>query len=246
MSSTPPPSRRERWIRLAGTRNLRDVGGYPAGDGRQTRWQTLLRADALDQLPAASQATLYAFGVCQAIDLRWSTEAEESPSVFRDSLDITYVNLPVRDPRPSPIGGLAGSYRRIIDHRGAQLAGVAAALSRPDGLPALVTCAAGVDRTGLAIAIVLTAVGVPADVVAADYAMSAASFEGDGRIAGLEDWRSGPIAIDCAPEYMLGALDHLRLRHGGAAAFLAANGLTAAQIGRLTELLTEPIPSRQP
>jgi protein-tyrosine phosphatase len=242
MTSTPSSPARERRIPLPGTRNLRDIGGYPAGPGRQTRWGTLFRADALDQLPAASQATLLALGIRQAIDLRWSTEAESSPSVFRDSPAISYVNLPVRDPRPSPIGGLPASYRRVIDDRGAQLAGVAAALLGPEGVPAVVTCAAGVDRTGLAIAIVLTAVGVPADVVAADYAMSAASFVGDGRVAGLEDWRSGPIAIDCEPKYMLGALDHIRRRHDGAAAFLATNGLTAADIGRLRELLTEPIP----
>jgi hypothetical protein len=246
MTSIPSPPGRERRIRLPGTRNLRDIGGYPAGPGHQTRWGTLFRADALDQLPAASQATLLALGVRQAIDLRWSTEAESSPSVFRDSAAMRYINLPLRDPRPSPIGGLPASYRRIIDDRGAQLAGVAAALLGPDGLSAIVTCAAGVDRTGLAIAIVLTAVGVPADAVAADYAMSATSFAGDGRVAGLEDWRSGPIAIDCAPEYMLGALDHIRHRHGGAAAFLAAHGLTEVGIGRLRELLTEPIPAGRP
>ena len=44
-----------RHLRLPGTRNLRDVGGYPAGPGRRTRWRTLLRTDALDRLPAASQ-----------------------------------------------------------------------------------------------------------------------------------------------------------------------------------------------
>jgi protein-tyrosine phosphatase len=246
MTSIPSPPARERRIHLQGTRNLRDIGGYPAGPGRQTRWETLFRADALDQLPAASQATLLALGIRQAIDLRWSSEAESSPSVFRDSPRIRYVNLPLRDPRPSPIGGLPASYRRVIDDRGAQLAGVAEAILLPDGLPAVVTCAAGVDRTGLAIAILLTAVGVPADVAASDYAMSAASFTGDGRAAGLEDWRSGPIAIDCLPEYMLGALDYIRDRHGGAAAFLANHGLTDPDIGRLRELLTEPIPSFRP
>jgi protein-tyrosine phosphatase len=243
MASTPSSPARERRIRLSGTRNLRDIGGYPAGAGRQTRWGTLFRADALDRLPAASQEVLVAFGIRHAIDLRWSTEAESAPSVFRGSPVVRYTNLPVRDPRPSPFGGLPASYRRIIDDRGAELAGVAAALVGPIGVPAIVTCAAGVDRTGLAIAIVLSAVGVPADVVAADYAMSTASFVGDGRVAGLEDWRSGPIEIDCLPEYMHAALGHLLRRHGGAAAYLVAHGLADGDIDRLRELLTEPIPS---
>ena len=64
--------------------NLRDVGGYPAGDGRETRWRTLLRTDALDQLPVASQQALHDLGVRQVIDVRWAHEVEGRPSVFRD------------------------------------------------------------------------------------------------------------------------------------------------------------------
>jgi protein-tyrosine phosphatase len=243
MSSTPSPAAPERRIRLAGTRNLRDIGGYPAGDGRQTRWRTLLRSDALDKLPTGSREALLAIGLRQAIDLRWTSEAESSPSVFRELAGVTYLNLPVRDLSPSPIGGITGSYRRIIDDRGSQLAGVAAALLEPRGLPAIVGCAAGVDRTGLAIAIVLSSIGVADDVVAADYAMSAASYEGDGRESGLDDWRSGPITIDCRPDYMIETLDYLRVRHGGSAAYLAAHGVSEGGVGRLRELLTEPIPA---
>ncbi len=243
MSSTPPSPASERRIRLAGTRNLRDVGGYPAGDGRQTRWRTLLRADALDQLPIESQQTLLALGLRQAIDLRWPTEVETSPSVFGESQQVRYRNLPLRDVSPSPIGGIPGSYRRIVENRGEQLAGVARALLEPDGLAAIVACAAGVDRTGLAIAIVLSTVGVPDDVVAADYALSVESYTGDGSEAGLVDWRSGPITLDCRPDYLLATLDHLKQRHGGAAGFLAAHGLTGADLDRLTDLLTESIAS---
>lgn len=246
-ATTPfPVPLHDRHIRLAGTRNLRDVGGYPAGDGRQTRWRTLFRADALDQLPAGSQATLIDLGLRQAIDLRWTIEVESWPSVFHDSPTVRYLNFPLRDSSPAVIRGFPEGYRTMIDERGAQLANVARALLEPDGLPAIVCCAAGVDRTGLAIAIVLTAVGVPADVVAADYAMSAACFANEGIESGLGDWRSGPVAIDCRPEYMVGALDHISRRYGGAAAFLAGHGLSDADVRGLRALLTEPIPDTQP
>ena len=245
MATTSPPPPSERHIRLAGTRNLRDVGGYPAGVGRRTRWRTLLRTDALDQLPAESQATLLALGVRQVIDLRWSNEAESSPSVFRESAAVKYVNFPLRDTIPTPDGGLGGAYRRIVDGRGPELANVAKALLEPDGLPAVVGCAAGVDRTGLAIAIVLSAVGVPDDVVAADYALSAVSFAGDDG-SGLADWRSGAVEIDCLPEYMIDTIDHLRRRHGGAVGLLASHGLMDADVERLRHLLTEPSPDLRP
>jgi protein-tyrosine phosphatase len=240
-ASSSPPAAPERRIRLAGTRNLRDVGGYPAGGGRQTRWRTLFRADSLDQLPPDSKATLLGLGIRQAIDLRWPAEAESSPSVFRDLPDVSYINLPLRDPRPEAAGGLPASYRRMIDERGEQLAAVARSLLDVSGLPAVVGCAAGVDRTGLAMAIVLTAIGVPVDTVAADYALSAALFAVDDG-SGLDDWRSGPLELDCRPEYMLETLDHLERRRGGVAAFLRGHGLTADDVARLSELLTEPVP----
>ena len=73
----------DRHLPLPGTRNLRDVGGYPAMDGRRTRWRTLLRTDSLDLLPPDSQATLIELGLRQVIDLRWPSELERAPSVFR-------------------------------------------------------------------------------------------------------------------------------------------------------------------
>ena len=42
-----------RHLPLEGTRNVRDVGGYPAAGGRRTRWRTLLRSDELTALPGA-------------------------------------------------------------------------------------------------------------------------------------------------------------------------------------------------
>jgi protein-tyrosine phosphatase len=237
---TPPPTPRERHIRLAGTRNLRDVGGYPASGGRQTRWATLYRSDALDQLPPASQEALLALGVRQAIDLRWPTEVEARPSAFGDAAAMRYVNLPFRDTGESLFEGFPSAYRGMLDDRGSQIAAVARALLAPDGVPAIIGCAAGIDRTGVVVAVLLAAVGVPIDVVAADYALSATSYANDTGDSGLDDWRSGPIAIDCRPEYIVAALEYLQRGHGGAAAYLVANGLTDADIARLRELLTEP------
>ena len=107
----------------------------------------------------------------------------------------------------------------------------------PGGLPAVIGCAAGVDRTGVTVALLLSAVGVPAEVVAADYALSVESFATDGADSGLADWRGGGVTLDCRPEYMLEALDHLERVHGGAAALLARHDSTNGP-RRLRELLT--------
>lgn len=233
----------ERRLRIPGTRNLRDVGGYPSGEGRRTRWRTLLRTDALDQLPGASQRALVDLGLRQVIDLRWPHELADWPSVFATSDRVRYRSVPLLDNQPVP-GGIAATYRHVLDARGAELAAVARAVAEPGGLPAVIGCAAGVDRTGVAIAILLSAVGVPADVVAADYALSVEMYADETTAAGVTDWRAGPVALDCRPEYMLEALHHLDRRHGGARGLLERHGLTASDLDRLGGLLTEPVAAR--
>ena len=229
-----------RHLRLAGTRNLRDVGGYPAGRGRRTRWRTLLRTDALDRLPATSQKRLLDLGMRQVIDLRWPSEVAERPSVFADSGAIRYLNVPLLDNPPAPAEGLRHIYRRMLDKRGAELATVVRALLVPDGLPAIVGCAGGIDRTGVTIGLLLTTLGVPASVVADDYALSTACYATDGADAGLDDWRSSAVEIDCVSDYMIATLDHLEREHGGALALLARHGIGPAAVDQLVERLTEP------
>ena len=84
---------------------------------------------------------------------------------------------------------------------------------------------------------------MPADVVAGDYALSVESFATDGADSGLADWRGGAVRLDCQPEYMLEALDHLERVHGGAPALLARHGFGDRDLARLRELLTVPSPA---
>lgn len=244
--TSPAPNRHVRdvrHVRLPGTRNLRDVGGYPAAGGRQTRWRTLYRTDALDRLPPSSQEELLALGMRTVIDLRWPHELDEWPSVFRRSDRVAYRSIPLLEDDPTPRIGLSATYRHMLDQRGGQLVEVLRAIVAPDGVPAVVGCAAGKDRTGVAIAVLLAAVGVPTDVVVADYALTAELYATDSGDRHLVDWRSGAVTVDCAPEYMLETLVHLENRHGGAAALLRRHGATDTELAALTDRLTEPLGS---
>ncbi len=233
----------DRHLPLPGTRNLRDVGGYPAGDGRQTRWRTLLRTDSLDSLPDSSQAALLDLGLHQVIDLRWPSETDVAPSVFQTSDRVRYTQIPLLADDPTPHLGLAGMYRHIFDARATQLVEVVRALLAPGGAPAVIGCAAGKDRTGVAIALILDALGVPRDIIVEDYALSAPMFARPMDDPHITDWRVGSIEVDSPPEYMESSLEHLDTQHGGAAAFLRANGVTEAELLALIELMTEPAPA---
>jgi protein-tyrosine phosphatase len=240
-TSTIPSLAKGRHLRIPGTRNLRDVGGYQASGGRRTRWRTLYRTDALDVIPAASQDALLDLGLRTVVDLRWPHELIEAPSVFATGTGVRYRSIPLMEDDPTPVIGLAATYRRILDERAPQLADVARALLEPDGLPAVIGCAAGKDRTGVTIALLLSAVGVAPDVIVADYSLTARAFsDPDPDDPHFVDWRSGPVDLECPPEYMEAMLRHLEARHGGAGDLLRRNGLARADLELLVERLTEP------
>ncbi len=237
------PDHPDRHLPLPGTRNLRDVGGYPTAHGRRTRWRTLLRTDALDLIPEASQQALLDLGLRQAIDLRWASETAHAPSVFEDSPNVRYRHIPLlahEHDDPTPHLGLVGMYRRILDERGAHLVEVVRAVIEPDGIPVAIGCAAGKDRTGVAVAIILSAVGVSRELVVQDYAMSEGFFSRPVDDPLLVDWRGAPVEAESPPEYMTTVLRHLDERHGGAIALLRAGGMTEQELERLVEVVTEP------
>ncbi|MCZ0973837.1 tyrosine-protein phosphatase [Streptomyces albulus] len=62
----------------------------------------------------------------------------------------------------------------MLDHRAAWFASVVAELA--DRLPAVVSCAAGKDRTGLTVALVLDLVGVGRADIIRDYTATAAAM----------------------------------------------------------------------
>jgi protein-tyrosine phosphatase len=227
----------DRHLRIRGTRNLRDLGGYPCGDGRQTRWRTILRSDCLDQLTPEAQAELVALGVRTVVDLRRGDELEAAPNVFvlRASPDVRYVHVPILDDDPTPTVGIEATYRRMLDLRPTGMATIARAISAPDGVPAVIHCAAGKDRTGVVSALLLAAVGVPEETIVEDYVLSQSCF------ASPWDDTCEPLDVECPPELMASTLAYLERRYGGAAAYLRRAGMAADELRRLRSSLTEAV-----
>ncbi len=232
-----------RHLPLDGTRNVRDVGGYPAADGRRMRWRTLLRSDELTRLPDRTYDALVDLGLRQVIDLRWPEELVISPNAFVGSPIVRYTSIPLLADDPTPHAGLAGMYRHVLDARAPQLAQVVRAMLADEGLPAVIGCAAGKDRTGVSIALLLDLCGVPRDIIVEDYAMSAAFFASPVAHMELDDWRHGSLIVDSPPEFIASALEHLDTEHGGARSLLRGQDVTDRELDVLVDLLTEPDPA---
>jgi protein-tyrosine phosphatase len=148
---------------------------------------------------------------------------------------------------PDDLGEL---YRRMLRTTAPALVRIAHLIAtRP--APILVHCTAGKDRTGLAVAVVLAAVGVPRERVVEDYGRTRANMPGvleriatDPRMPGGPDMiervqAERPQLLDAPGAAMASALDELD-GAGGAAAWLRGHGLSDADLRRLRERLVGP------
>jgi protein tyrosine/serine phosphatase len=244
MESSSPVSENTRRISLPGTLNLRDLGGYPTSDGGTVRWRTLLRSDALHRLDDGGRAALAGLGLRTVVDLRTDEEAESAPSAL-DGTGTRVYRAPLF--RAEDLGtlepALSAVYRYMIDDCGAAVAGAIGRLCAETALPGLVHCSAGKDRTGLIAALVLEVIGVPDEVIAADYALSAENLDADtaqvmSRIQAITGgYRVNLGMLGSPPELILEALARVRDQAGSVAGYLAWHGLPGPAIERLRSVL---------
>ena len=247
MRGGPAGLDQDRRIPVPGLFNLRDLGGYPAAGNRVTRWRTLLRSDAPHLVRAAGTAMLAGYGLATVIDLRTQAEIDRAPSALTGlGARSRHICLLGDDLEASP-PALGGIYRHLVDQRGPAIAEVVIELARPGGLPALVHCAAGKDRTGIVTALILAVVGVPDAVIAADYALTA-RYLNDGNGSALRQLRGSVGVSDrLTPELLASPaalvadmLTRVRARHGSVDGYFTGLGVRPAVLDAVRAALTQP------
>nr|WP_222131625.1 tyrosine-protein phosphatase [Pseudonocardia sp. C8] len=242
----------DRWLTFDGLVNARDVGGLPLEGGGRVRRGVLLRTEALEGLSPGDVARLTGeYGVVQVLDLRKDEEilvhgpgalADAGITVHRLSfIPETGRGLPEIDDDADPMVGHYLAY--LGDRAGNVVAGVRRLAEQETGAT-VVHCAAGKDRTGVLVALVCSAVGVPRADVVADYALSATRIE-----ALFRRWTAGrgepmPPSADLdrhrpRAEVMETFLRLLDERHGGPVGWLQENGLTGDELARLRSRLRD-------
>lgn len=171
---------------LQGASNFRDLGGIPAADGRRLRHGLLYRSDSLAELTEDDLERIAAIGLRTICDLRHESERNVKPNRLPAGhgirqLAIGFLPRGAHDlfERLGPdtdelavINTLNGYYRCFpLDHAG-NYGRMFGALLAEDGLPLLIHCTSGKDRTGFGIALVLMALGVSRENIVADYLLS--------------------------------------------------------------------------
>jgi protein-tyrosine phosphatase len=233
-----------RRLELTGVLNLRDLGGYPLACGGSIRWRRLFRSDALHQLDAEGAAVLTGLGIRSVVDLRTDAEAEVAPSALTGvPAAVTHISLLSGDLQALPLD-LEAIYQFMITECGPAIAAAIRVLCVPGALPALVHCSAGKDRTGVVVALMLAALGVSDEVVAADYALSAHYLDPErtpviGHLqasTGLGENLTVSL-LGSPPELILSALSWARDAGGSVAGYLEGHGLPASDLAQLRTAL---------
>jgi protein-tyrosine phosphatase len=136
-------------------------------------------------------------------------------------------------------------YLMMLEHRQAAFGEIFKTLAHSDGT-VVFHCFAGKDRTGLVAAMSLALAGVGVDAIAADYAETdsqmAARYEAWLAASPPEKLQEMRDDLRCPPERIIGVLEHLEERWGGAEAYLEAAGLSSAAITRLRSKLADSTP----
>ncbi len=173
----------DRDLRLEGCFNARDLGGITAADGRKVRRGMLLRTDDLHRLTHADRTALAALPLRSVVDFRAPEEVADAPYSLPV---ISRHHIPIRPGSLNDTESYAGfnavqvdgimleMYREFVTDPAA-VAGFREffrIVQTPGSLPLLFHCSAGKDRTGLAAALLLTALGAARDDIMADYMAS--------------------------------------------------------------------------
>ena len=183
-----PPHVERRHVALEGAANFRDLGGYATEDGRRVRWGLFYRSDELSELSDADLEKLRGLGVRLVCDFRGEAERREAPDRLPASpapevaeLEIWDASFDSRAIRESLRSGELDVDLRQMLIEGNRLFATRYAdryramferLGDAANLPALVHCTAGKDRTGLAAALILRALGVPIETVYEDFLLT--------------------------------------------------------------------------
>jgi protein-tyrosine phosphatase len=249
---------RTRVVTLDGGINFRDIGGYVNDQGRSVKWRKIMRCGHLANLTDNDLDSLEQIGINRIHDFRRTEEQEQSPSraVRAEFIDDYQVSIgDISRFWEFLFGGeltaesshtlVVNSYRNCIES-------VIPAFSRfmrhivdnADNA-SVFHCSAGKDRTGMAAALILSALDVPRQTIIEDYMLTLQHYdseklidlvEGHLRDAKVESWDRNWLVPYCSvhQDNIVAFLDAIDSEYGNVRNYLiTALGLSQADLDKM-------------
>ena len=220
--------------------NFRDIGGYPAAEGRTVKWGQYFRAGRQDRMTPEDLAKARELGIRTQIDLRKNDEVSDQGRGPLETIGANYVHLPVipdggTDVLAQLVGdtGISGKrYLGYLEFGGDTWLKMFDIFAEAKDLPIVLHCTAGKDRTGVSTAFLLSVLGVDRAIIEADYLLTNVDVNRQVEFleqqVGLPDGMTREEMAHHAgvPETaMRDFLDGLEARWGGAMGYLREIGI---------------------
>lgn len=252
----------ERELPLAKGSNFRDLGGYKGAGGKTVRWAKVFRSGALPLLTEQDYTLLGGLDIGTIVDLRSLEEREVAATQLDDRTGALFISNDYSlKPLMANMGSMKGEYvytgmEKLL---APQYRSLFKRLLADDGA-VMYHCSAGQDRTGIASALILSALGVDRETILADYHLSTKLRRPQNEMPPLDptQYPANPIVqyyaaaakkpggVKAEPLYSASGKSHLAQffeildrDYGGVEGYLATLGITAVDIARLRSLYLE-------
>ncbi|WP_163652233.1 tyrosine-protein phosphatase [Listeria sp. PSOL-1] len=250
----------ERTIKMEGTFNFRDMGGYSSANGRRVKWGKLFRSGNLVNLTENDITEMKHLGIKWICDLRSDKEVQAEPTQEIAGVDDRHIAIgtATNDSKTTSLGNdktiyeplMGDSYRVFVDST-AEFKVIFDLLLQDGGVPFLFHCTAGKDRTGVLGALLLKVLDVNETDIFTDYQITnqysdqilaemdrlLQQFGASDEKINLENFR--PMA-EARPSYLEIAFDEMRKTYGSVERYIEEGiGITAEMKQKLQALLLE-------
>jgi protein-tyrosine phosphatase len=179
----------KRHVELEGQSNMRDLGGYETADGQTLKWGEVFRSGEFPHLTDEDVAKLDGLEVRTVVNFLLPKEIEMAG---RDRLPdgVREIAEPIQGERASELTMVTQAaiksgefeklppemnpefHRLLLDEGKDQYAALLRYAADPANRPLVFHCSHGVHRTGTATAILMSALGVPWEVIREDYLLT--------------------------------------------------------------------------
>ena len=176
----------ERALPMQQLTNFRDFGGYYDVSNLQTQWGRLYRSPSLNYATTTDMKFLNALKIKTVIDLRSDIDRHKHPYKYKAK---QMIGIPLReDPDLSPFFGdkiLSKQMKRndviigqqdnlsyVMENNADYFGKMFDILMDKSNYPIVISCDLGKDKTGIASAIILAALGVGRDQIISDFVLS--------------------------------------------------------------------------
>ncbi len=223
-----------RHIAMAGTPNFRDVGGLPTANGKTVKWNKVYRCGDMGMLSDNDLSLIQALRIKTVVDFRNDTEIAQSADKYPEGESIQRIHANIGSTGND--ASMNQLFSVILDpnanaesaHEVMRQLYVNFARSMPDfkplfdeffkaDQPLLFHCTAGKDRTGVASALFLYALGVDETTIIEEFYLSnryTRNIEIDHPMLSKANMEVLDVIMGVHPEYIEAYFKTLREKYG--------------------------------